>query len=131
MRFSIVIITICVALLWVRSSIAQTIEPLISSAYLYEVCKRDPDGKELVPNGSLTCQAYIAGVLDYHNMLQSMGTSPNVDICVPAGVKLKDLQDIVLHYLHNNSQNDSFVAAPTVTLALHKIFPCQKSKKKK
>jgi len=69
--------------------------------------------------------------LDYHNMLQSLGTSPNVDICVPAGMKLKDLQEIVWHYLDRNTQHDAFVAAPTVTLALHKIFPCKKAKKKK
>ena len=131
MRFSIVIISLCAAILLPKSSFAQSAEPLISSAYLYEVCKRDREGKETVPNGNVTCQSYIAGVLDYHNMLQSMGTSPNVDLCVPAGMKLKDLQEIVWHYLDKNTQNDAFVAAPSVTLALHKIFPCQKAKRKK
>lgn len=131
MRFLIIIMALCAAIFLPRSVLAQSAEPLISSAYLYEVCKRDSEGNEVIPNGNVTCQSYIAGVLDYHNMLQSMGTSPNVDICVPAGMKLKDLQEIVWHYLDKNTQNDAFVAAPSVTLALHKIFPCQKARKRK
>ena len=112
-------------------SYAQTGDPYISAAYLYEVCKRDSDGKEVVENGSATCQSYVAGVIDYHNMLQSLGTSPNVDVCVPKQAKLKDLQEIVWHYLDRNSHHDAFVAAPAVTLALFQVFPCKSSKTKK
>ena len=100
--------------------------PFVSGAYLYEVCKRDKDGNEAVKNGSVTCQSYIAGIVDYHNLMQSLGTSPNVDICVPKSAKLKDLQNIVARYLERNKQHDAFIAAPAVTLALFEKFPCKK-----
>lgn len=131
MRFLIFTMCFLIALVSYAPSYAQTGEPYISAAYLYEVCKRDDDGKEVVPNGSATCQSYIAGVIDYHNTLQSLGTSPNVDVCVPKQAKLNDLQEIVWHYLDKNAHHDAFVAAPAVTLALFQVFPCKVSKKKK
>lgn len=105
---------------------AQT--ALISGAYLLEICKRDENGGELTPGSHAACQAYIAGLVDYHNLIQSLGTSPSVDICIPANVKLNDLQDIVWKYLETNAQHDAFIAAPAVALALFEVFPCVKGK---
>jgi len=107
---------------------AQETGALISGAYLLEVCKRGQDGTELVPGGHTACQAYIAGLVDYHNLLRSLGTSPSVDLCVPNTVKLNDLQDIVYAYLESNAQHDAFIAAPAVSLALFEVFPCKKKK---
>jgi len=104
---------------------AQKTGALISGAYLLEVCKRGQDGQELVPGGHTACQAYIAGLIDYHNLLRSLGTSPSVDLCVPNTVKLGDLQDIVYTYLQQNKQHDAFIAAPAVSLALFEVFPCK------
>lgn len=107
---------------------AEKANALISAGYLHEICKRDDNGGETVENGHATCQAYIAGIVDYHNLLQSLGTSPNVDVCIPAGAKLKDLQDIVWRYLDRNAQHDTFIAAPAVTLALFQKYPCSKKR---
>ena len=107
------------------SAKAQKTGALISGAYLLEICKRDKDGKEVVPGGHTACQAYIAGLIDYHNLLRSLGTSPSVDMCVPNTVKLADLQDIVWTYLAQNAQHDAFIAAPAVSLALFEVFPCK------
>lgn len=104
---------------------AQGTGALISGAYLLEICKSDADGKELVPGGHTACQAYIAGIIDYHNLLRSLGTAPSIDICVPNTVKLSDLQNIVWKYLEQNSQHDAFIAAPAVSLALFEVFPCK------
>lgn len=104
---------------------AQKTGALISAAYLLEVCKRGQDGQELVPGGHTACQAYIAGLIDYHNLLRSLGTSPSVDMCVPNTVKMGDLQDIVYAYLEQNKQHDVFIAAPAVSLALFEVFPCK------
>jgi len=98
---------------------------LISGAYLYEICKRDEGGRETVPGAHTACQAYIAGIVDYHNLLRSLGTSPSIDLCVPNTVKLSDLQDIVWTYLEANTQHDSFIASPAVSLALFEVFPCR------
>lgn len=104
---------------------AQETGALISGAYLLEICKRDAGGKELVPGGHTACQAYIAGLVDYHNLLRSLGTAPSVDLCVPNTVRLGDLQDIVWRYLEVNAQHDAFIAAPAVSLALFEVFPCK------
>ncbi len=118
------------AIALILPSISQAQEtknsPRISGSYLYEICKEDKKGKEVVKGGHSACQAYIAGVIDYHNLLQSLGTSPSVDICVPPAAKMNDLQNIVWKYLETNSHHDAFVAAPAVSLALFEIFPCKK-----
>lgn len=105
---------------------AQETGALISGKYLMDICERDEDGKEVVPGGHTACQAYIAGLVDYHNLLRSLGTAPSVDLCVPNTVKLNDLQDIVWVYLKENAQHDAFIAAPAVSLALFQFFPCRK-----
>lgn len=107
---------------------AQKTGALISGAYLLEICKRDAKGKEVIVGGHTACQAYIAGLVDYHNLLRSLGTSPSVDLCVPSNVKLNDLQDIVWKYLERNTQHDAFIAAPAVSLALFDVFPCKKKR---
>ena len=109
---------------------AQETGALISGAYLLELCKRDENGKELVAGGHTACQSYIAGLVDYHNLLRSLGTSPSVDLCVPPSAKLNDLQDIVWKYLEGNAQHDVFIAAPAVSLALFEVFPCKGVAKK-
>lgn len=110
---------------------AQKTGALISGGYLLELCKRDKDGGETVKGAHVACQSYIAGIVDYHNLLRSLGTSPNIDLCVPNTVKLNDLQDIVWKYLNANKHHDAFIAAPAVSLALFEVFPCKSTKKKK
>lgn len=97
---------------------------IFSGAYLLELCKRDNKGEETVEGAHTACQAYIAGVIDYHKLLRSLGTSPSVDFCVPDDVKMNDVQDVVWTYLNQNSENDGFIAAPAVALALFEVFPC-------
>lgn len=80
----------------------------------------------MVKGGHTACQAYIAGIVDYHNLLRSLGTAPSVDLCVPNTVKLSDLQDIVWAYLKENAHHEAFIAAPAVSLALFQFFPCRK-----
>ncbi len=123
MRFKILLIIVMAVLPF--SAKAQETGALISGAYLLELCKRDSDGRELVKGAHIACQSYIAGLVDYHNLLSSLGTSPNIDLCVPANVKLNDLQDIVWKYLEANSYHDQFIAAPAVSLALFEVFPCK------
>jgi len=97
---------------------------LISGAYLLEICKRDKNGNEVVKGGHTACQSYIAGIVDYHNLIRSLGTSPSVEICVPEDVKLSELQDIVYTYLNKNAHHDAFIAAPAVALAIFEVYPC-------
>ncbi len=72
-----------------------------------------------------SCQSYIAGIIDYHVLIKGLGTAPSVDFCIPEGVKMDDLRQIVVEYFEGNSQHSSFVASPAVALALFDVFPCQ------
>ncbi len=99
--------------------------PLFSGAYLLELCKKDAVGGEMVKGGHTACQAFIAGVIDYQDLLRSLGTRTSVDMCVPNTVEMNDLHDIVLEYLKINAQHDNFGAAPAVALALSAAFPCE------
>jgi hypothetical protein len=96
-----------------------------SGAYLYHICKDGPNGADAVPGGHTACEAYIDGVLDYHNVLQSLDVAPKVDICVPKDVTSGKLRHIVLAYMDKNPENDAFIAAPAVTMALWEVYPCR------
>lgn len=97
-----------------------------SGAYLLHVCEMDAKGKEVVKGGHTACQAYITGVIDYHRILQSMKLAPKIDICVPTQTPIAQVHRAVLAYLRKHKENDAFIAAPAVTMALYKAFPCKK-----
>ncbi len=99
-----------------------------SGAYLYQICNMDKNGKEIVKGGHTACQAYIAGVIDYHMLLQSMKIAPKIDICIPANTPSATLHAVVLKYLAKNNTHDEFVAAPAVTMALYAAYPCGRKK---
>lgn len=96
-----------------------------SGAYLLHVCEMDAKGKEVIKGGHIACQSYIAGVIDYHRILQSMKLAPKIDICVPTRTPLNDVHKAVLAYLRKHKENDAFIAAPAVTMALYKLYPCK------
>jgi hypothetical protein len=102
-----------------------------SGAYLYHICASGADGKEKIKGGHTACEAYIDGVLDYHAVLQSLGIAPSVNVCVPDGIGSGRLRQVVQAYMERNPQNDSFIAAPNVTMALYEIYPCRKGGEKK
>ncbi len=108
-----------------------TLKPLsvnaarFSGAYLLYVCSSDGVGKELVPGGHGVCQSYIAGIVDYHTLIKSLGTAPSVDFCLPKEITMNELHRIVANYLRlNRSQHEDFIAAPAVGLALYNAYPC-------
>lgn len=72
------------------------------------------------------CETYIAGIIDTHNMMQSMDFTTPVTFCIPEQYSIQQVSEIVLNDLAASPQHDHFVAAPAVTLALFKAFPCKK-----
>jgi hypothetical protein len=77
------------------------------------------------------CLGYIAGVIDYHVMMQSLGTAPTIDFCLPASVSVQQAAVTVLSYLKRTPQNGDFIAASTIPLALHDSFPCAPAGRKR
>jgi hypothetical protein len=82
-----------------------------------------------------SCMHYIAGVIDYQVMLQSLGAEPVTDFCLPEDLPLEKAAVAVMLYLKKSPQQASFIAAEAVTMALHEAWPCgpvvHKKKKKK
>ncbi|MGQ0527248.1 MAG: Rap1a/Tai family immunity protein [Alphaproteobacteria bacterium] len=98
-----------------------------SGDYLLQMCASDKEGKELVAGGHIACQAYIAGVLDYHNLMRSLNTSPGIDFCVPDNVSMYTLQDQIVAFIFRHKKDyGAFVASPAVTMALFTYYPCRK-----
>ena len=90
------------------------------------VCASDANGKEITPGGHIACQAYIAGILDYHTLMKSLGTAPGIDFCVPESAGMAKIQNRVQSYVvRNRKQHSSFIAAPGVALSLYNAFPCK------
>ena len=111
-----------------------TIQPAqaarFSGDYLLQMCASDQKGNELIPGGHAACQSYISGVMDYHNLIRSLGTAPSVEFCVPENVGLNELQQVVANYIFKNKkQHGAFVASPAVALALYNAYPCGKQGK--
>lgn len=102
-----------------------------SSYYLRDLCASDEKGRETVKGGHSACQSYIAGIIDYHKLLKSLGTAPSIDICVPNAESMRKLQNIVYVYLAKNAQHSDFLASPAVMLALYDYYPCKEKGKKK
>jgi hypothetical protein len=75
------------------------------------------------------CQSYIAGIIDYHRLVRSLGTAPTVDFCIPENVKMADMRDKNVAYLLQHSEHHDFIAAPGVSLGLYKAFPCSKRRR--
>lgn len=102
-----------------------------SGDYLMKVCAVNKNGEELIKGGKIACQAYISGVIDYHNMLRSMDLTSNMNFCIPESVTLNELQVQVFSYLKRNKKlHRNFVAAPAVAMSLFSNYPCGKKKKK-
>ncbi|MBL4805547.1 MAG: hypothetical protein JKY71_11870 [Alphaproteobacteria bacterium] len=97
-----------------------------SADYLLQVCSFDENGQEVIKGGHIACQGYIAGVMDYHNLISSLGTAPSVDFCVPADTPLRQVHMNIYKYLkENRHEQGPFNAAPGVALGLYKAYPCR------
>ncbi len=115
-----------IGMMMLGHSVPAHADTQFSGAYLLHVCEMDAKGKEVVKGGHTACQAYITGVIDYHRILQSMKLAPKIDICVPTQTPIAQVHRVVLAYLRKHKENDAFIAAPAVTMALYNAFPCKK-----
>lgn len=113
--------TICLIIFYMPTTNAAR----FSGGYLLHLCASDENGKEIVKDGHTACQAYIAGILDYHALLRSLGTAPSIDFCVPADIPMNTLQNQIYSYIfYNQNQHNSFIAVPGVALGLYGHYPC-------
>lgn len=84
-------------------------------------------GKRELVNG---CLQYIAGVIDYHILMQSFGTQPTIDFCLPDNITLEDAGVAVMSYLKSHPQHDA-IASAVIPMALNYAYPCHPRPPKK
>ncbi len=100
----------------------------ITIGALTQLCGYDAQGRELAPSAHASCQSYMAGIIDYHDLFRSVGkTTPSIDFCLPQTITYTDLQRVVLEYLQSHSSFADSPAASAVVIALHNDFPCANS----
>ena len=73
-----------------------------------------------------SCQSYIAGIIDYHNLIKSLGSAPSVDFCIPQAATMSQLKSVVTTYIAAHSEHQDFIAAPGVAMGLYNAYPCKK-----
>ena len=94
----------------------------VSTAALQAGCMSDK--KEQVAG----CLNYIAGVLDYHILMQSFGTQPTIDFCLPDNITVEDAALAVLKYLKSHPAHDA-IASAVIPMAMNDTWPCHPIKK--
>jgi hypothetical protein len=92
---------------------ALTSDRIVIGDQLFADCD---DGGD-TPNGD-ACLHYIAGVVDTLLM--------HKEICPPSGITIAQLADIVTKYLRENPEVRHFTAASDATVALARVFPCNR-----
>lgn len=92
----------------------------MTAADLSQSCAADSGA-----NAINRCLGYIAGVIDYHIVMQSLGTNPSTDFCLPKGLLVEEAAINVLAYLKRKPDQLGFIAAPAVALALNAVYPCK------
>jgi hypothetical protein len=80
--------------------------------------------KSISPSERSQCVGFVAGALDVHATYQNKGAVPRI-VCVPVGVALGELVDIVAAFLMENRQSAETSAATLVLTAVQAAWPCQ------
>ena len=115
MKKTIVLTIICLFLLFFSG---QAKAAYVTSGILLENCQSDKAEK------LFSCMNYIAGVIDYHVFMQSLGTTPTTDFCLPNNLSIEEASVVVIAYLKKSPQHTYFTAPPAIILALQESFPC-------
>lgn len=120
------ILRVCFVLMALTVS-SQSYAARFSGEYLLRVCSLDERGQETIKGGKIACQAYISGVIDYHNMLKATDFPVTFKFCIPQRATLNTIQQGVWLYMKSREKlHRKFLAAPGVAMALLHLYPCKK-----
>lgn len=86
----------------------------VSGNQLYHWCSGDAGDQQ-------TCIAYLAGLADAQTDRMAYG---NAAFCVPAGVTLEQLREVVSDYLRAQAAYRQMSATVLATLALNRVYTC-------
>lgn len=116
----IIVLAALLAVFTFKSACAQ----FLTGHDLLAMCKSN-DARKIY-----SCMHYVAGVVDYHVVMQSLGTAPTADFCLSSQVSIEEATVAVMTYLGKSPEHQAFIAAPAITMALHVKYPCAKPKAK-
>jgi hypothetical protein len=71
------------------------------------------------------CDAFVAGVYDTIDAMQSMPQSASKAICIPRQATLDDLEAVSLAFMASHKDDMEQPAANTVMSALAEAYPCR------
>lgn len=71
------------------------------------------------------CTAYLEGMVDGGTFVAN-GDANRFPVCVPPGVTMGEVIRVVLKFADDNPEKLHWGAAPFVTLALARAYPCEK-----
>ena len=100
---------------------ARDLSAFVSGNALYEYCT----SKSPFDNG--LCTGYIEGISDALGASAILGST----VCVPSGVTVQQITDIVGRYLQGNPHLRHYAANGLVAAALNDAFPCSPNPQKK
>jgi hypothetical protein len=106
------------ALLLPTPGAAEDSGPFLSGDTLFERCTRGDE------TGDDFCIGYVAGSVDMLISLQRQGPPGAKQACMPQGVTLGQVRDVVIKYLSDEPQFRKLDAAALVITALEQAFPC-------
>ena len=92
---------------------AEPVRAYMSGNDLFDTCSVASDRTFLQG----TCDGYIVGAID---AMQDSKTT-----CVPAGVVIKQLRDVVVQYLQAHPEERQYTAAGIIREAISEAFPCR------
>jgi hypothetical protein len=76
------------------------------------------------------CFGFILGTLDYNDLLQALSPPEGMRLCVPTGVTVGQLRDVVNKYMGQHPENAHHAATMTVINAVTTAWPCATPKAK-
>jgi len=124
MRYQFPMLILCALLLGMpahaQDKSGEKTGALMTGRALSLLCSSDK------PDDQFSCQNYIAGVVDYHRLLKSLGTAPSVDFCPPATTTMDQMRQVVAAYISRHTEHQDFIAAPGVAMSLYAAYPCRK-----
>src|SRR4051812_42499920 len=85
------VLTAVLLCLWLYSQPAAA--AYVTGKDLVNECRSDK------ADDMMGCMNYVAGVIDYQVMMQSLGTEPSVDFCLPDNLSIEKAAVTVMVYL--------------------------------
>lgn len=124
MKYKTFFLPFLLGALLATASPAMAIEgPLMKGKSLALLCNSSKQDDQF------SCQSYIAGIIDYHNLIKSLGSAPSVDFCIPVSASMADLKSVVIRYIAAHTEHQDFIAAPGVAMALYNAYPCARKRR--